>query len=271
MFRLGLNAANGATVPVVFAAILIFAGLFVTLGPELFRIVDVFGNRMNTVFKFYYQAWILLAVASAFAAYYLFANWDWSRPLRRAAGATAVGLVGLLIVASSMYSFGAIDNKAGSWPGSPTLNGLAFVGPPDSPERQALEFLSRDAGPDSVLVEGVAVDDRGTPGGSYNIDYARVSGRTGVPTVLGWAGHEEQWRGNRVGFRQRADDIKTIYTEIDPIAVVRDLLEKYGIEYVYVGRLERDLYEVPSTPTFDIFMDRAFESGDITIYKVRDK
>lgn len=270
VFRLGLNAAIGATVPAVFAAILIFAGLFVTLGPELFRIVDVFGNRMNTVFKFYYQAWILLAVASAIAAYYLFANWDWSRPLRRAAGATAVGLVGLLIVASSMYSFGAIDNKAGSWPGPPTLNGLAFVGAPDSSERRALEFLSRDAGPDSVLVEAVSVDDRGIPGGSYNIDYARVSGRTGVPTVLGWAGHEEQWRGNRVGFRQRAGDVKALYTEIDPL-VVRDLLEKYDIEYVYVGRLERDLYDVPDTATFDRFMDRAFESGDIIIYKVRDK
>ena len=265
---LRLGAFSSVSAPVAFAALLVFAGLFVTLGPELFRIVDVFGNRMNTVFKFYYQAWILLALASAFAVYYLFANWDWSRPLRRAAGATAVVLVGLLVVASSMYSFGAIDNKAGSWSGSPTLNGLAFVGPPDSSERQALEFISRDAGPDSVLVEAVAVDDRGIPGGSYNIDYARISGRTGVPTVLGWAGHEEQWRGNRIGFRERADDVRAIYTEIDPIAV-RDLLEKYGIEYVYVGRLERDLYGVPDTATFDIFMDRVFEAGDVAIYKVR--
>ncbi len=268
MFRLGLNAAKGATVPVIFATILIFAGLFVTLGPELFRIVDVFDNRMNTVFKFYYQAWILLALASAFAVYYLLANWDWSRPTRRAAGATAVVLVGLLIAATSMYSLGAIDNKADSWPGSPTLNGLAFVGPSDSSERRGLEFLSRDASLGSVLVEAVSVDDRGIPGGSYNIDYARISGRTGVPTVIGWAGHEEQWRGNRVGFRERADDIKTIYTEID-LFVIRDLLEKYDIEYVYVGRLERDLYDVPDTASFDRFMDRAFESGDITIYKVK--
>ena len=265
---LGLNAASEARAPAIFAAVLVFAGLFVILGPELFRIVDVFGNRMNTVFKFYYQAWILLAVASAFALYYLFVNWNKSSPLARAAGASATGLVALLIVASSMYSFGAIDDKADSFAGFPTLNGLAFLGPSDSPEHRALEFISNDSDSDSVVVEAVAVDDRGIPGGDYRLEYARVSGRTGVPTVLGWAGHEEQWRGNRVGFRERADDVKTIYTDPNPI-VVLDLLEKYGIDYVYVGSLERDLYEVPPTATFDVFMDRAFVSGDIVIYKVR--
>ncbi len=266
--RLGLNAASEARAPAIFAAVLVFAGLFVTLGPELFRIVDVFGNRMNTVFKLYYQAWILLAVASAFALYYLFVSWNKSSPLARAAGASATGLVALLIVASSMYSFGAIDDKADSFAGSPTLNGLAFLGSSDSPEHRALEFIANDSDSDSVVVEAVAVDDRGIPGGDYRLEYARVSGRTGVPTVLGWAGHEEQWRGNRVGFRERADDVKTIYTDPNPI-IVRDLLEKYGIDYVYVGSLERDLYEVPPTATFDIFMDRAFVSGDIVIYKVR--
>ena len=268
IFRVGSNADQRATVPVAFAILLVFAGLFVTLGPELFRIVDVFGNRMNTVFKFYYQAWILLAVASAFTAYYLFAGWNWSRPVTRAAGVTATGLVALLILASSMFSFGAINDKAGSYSGSPTLNGLAFIGAPESPERRALTFMSQDSGPESVLVEAVAVNDRGIPGGDYNIDYARVSGRTGIPTILGWAGHEEQWRGNRIGFRQRADDVRAIYTEIDP-TVVRDLLQKYGVEYVYVGSLERDLYDIPETTALDSFMDRAFESGDITIYKVR--
>ena len=61
MLRIGLSPASEAAMPVAFAVLLVFAGLFATLGPELFRIVDVFGNRMNTVFKFYYQAWILLA------------------------------------------------------------------------------------------------------------------------------------------------------------------------------------------------------------------
>ena len=70
ILRLGLNAKNESRAATTFALILVFAGLLATLGPELFRIVDVFGNRMNTVFKFYYQAWILLAASSSFGVYY---------------------------------------------------------------------------------------------------------------------------------------------------------------------------------------------------------
>ena len=47
----------------VFALILAAAGFYLLAGAELFRIVDLFGNRMNTVFKVYYQAWILLGIA----------------------------------------------------------------------------------------------------------------------------------------------------------------------------------------------------------------
>ena len=269
ILRLGLNMKDESRTPITFALILVFAGLLATLGPEHFRIVDVFGNRMNTVFKFYYQAWILLAVASAFGVYYLASRWDWSRIGKASVGTTAAGLIGLLIVASAMFTLGALDNKTNSFSADPTLNGLAFLGAPESPEPQALAFISEDSGAESVLVEAVAVDDRGTPGGDYRLDYARVSGRTGVPTILGWAGHEEQWRGNRRGFRERADDVMSIYTEVD-VPVIEALFEKYGIEYVYVGGLERDLYGPGATTTLDKFMDRAFESGEITIYKVKE-
>ena len=199
----------------------------------------------------------------------LVSGWDWSGIYRRTVGTVAVGLIGLLIVASAMFTLGALNNKTNSFSADPTLNGLAFLDGSESPEARALAFISEDSGPESVMVEAVAVDDRGTPGGDYRLDYARVSGRTGVPTILGWAGHEEQWRGSWRGFRERAEDVRSIYTESD-VSVVEALLEKYSVEYVYVGRLERDLYGLDTTTTFDEFMDRAFESGLITIYKVRE-
>ena len=48
---------------IVFALGLAAVGFFLLGGAELFHIADQFGNRMNTVFKFYYQAWLLLGIS----------------------------------------------------------------------------------------------------------------------------------------------------------------------------------------------------------------
>ncbi len=45
----------------LFTLVLAFLGLYLTFGVELFYIWDIFGSRMNTVFKVHYQVWILLA------------------------------------------------------------------------------------------------------------------------------------------------------------------------------------------------------------------
>src|SRR5690606_29189514 len=42
-----------------FALLLIGLGLFLVLVPEYVYLRDNFGTRMNMVFKFYYQAWVL--------------------------------------------------------------------------------------------------------------------------------------------------------------------------------------------------------------------
>ena len=53
-----------------FALTMSALGLMLIMGPELLYIDDAFGTRMNTVFKLYYQAWILLAVAAGFAFHF---------------------------------------------------------------------------------------------------------------------------------------------------------------------------------------------------------
>lgn len=161
---------------VLFGLTLLLFGFLLTLGPELFRIVDVFDNRMNTVFKFYYQAWIILAVASAFAAYYLATHWRWNGTLRKIAGSSWTGVAVVLVVGSLLFPFGALRNKTGGFDSDPTLDGLAFVSSRNEAEMKAMELLVEDGDDESVVVEAIGVDDRGIAGGDYNIDYGRVSG-----------------------------------------------------------------------------------------------
>ena len=104
------------------------------------------------------------------------------------------------------------------------------------------------------------------PGGSYS-EYNWVSAHSGIPTLLGWGGHELQWRGNYEEPGKREPDIAAIYQGTDARATA-SLLERYDVDYVYVGPLERSKYRIsqPALAKFDLLMTRAFESGSVTIY-----
>ena len=84
MAFIGLRRSDGdprrAALPLVF-----FAGFGLAAVPEVVFVDDFFGppyERMNTVFKIYFQAWPLLAVASA-PALYLFLRRAWGRGVWR--------------------------------------------------------------------------------------------------------------------------------------------------------------------------------------------
>jgi len=49
-----------------FILMMITIGALLILGPEFFYLKDQFGLRMNTIFKFYFAAWILWALAAAY-------------------------------------------------------------------------------------------------------------------------------------------------------------------------------------------------------------
>ena len=241
----------------IYALMLAALGLLLIMGPELLYVDDGFGGaleRMNTVFKLYYQAWILLSAAAGYAVFYVLKL----RYSAEGGGLTLarVWLVTLvvLLACSAYYPLAAAATKGNPAGRDMSLDGLAHL-PRD--ERAAIEFIRRDAGRDSAVLEAF--------GNDYS-PFGRVSSSTGVPTVLGWAGHEVQWRGSHEPLAGRSEDIAAIYTTEDA-EEARRLLDKYGVDYVYFGDRERQTYGEAGLAKFGEFMEPAFQQGSVTVYR----
>ena len=69
--RLSLARVDAGT---GFALLLTVSGLLLVLAPEFVFLRDVFNARSNTIFKLYYQAWLLFGVAAAWAVDSFFAE-----------------------------------------------------------------------------------------------------------------------------------------------------------------------------------------------------
>jgi uncharacterized membrane protein len=89
-----------------------------------------------------------------------------------------------------------------------------------------------------------------------------------LPTLLGWGGHELQWRGNYEEPGKREPVIETLYNSPDP-GPTQALLDEYDIEYVYVGPLEKSTYRVsqPVLDKFESLMEVVYQGGEVTIYR----
>lgn len=221
------------------------AALLVT-APEFIYLRDQFGTRMNTVFKFYIQAWLMWSVVASFAVVALLAE-------LRGAARTAVSVVlALVLGAGLVYPLYAFTDVGTRPEGRPlTLDGSAILG---EDALAAVAWLQQ-AEP-GVLVEAV--------GGSYS-GFARYATFSGQPGVMGWPGHEGQWRGGNVDY-ERIDEIKMLY--ITPNwDMAQVILDKYGITYVIVGDLERSAYAV-SEGKFEARLQLVFQSGQVNIYRV---
>ena len=260
----------------LFATILAVLGLGLIIGSEFLFIRDFFNNRGNTVFKLYYQAWILLAAASAFAVYYWLSTIQSRTGWRTTFSYVWAAAFVLLLIGSLYYPLAAAKTKPDTPYAGPTLDGLSFVQQNSPAEYDAIAWLKQNASPDAAIVEAV---------GEWS-DWGLVSRSTGLPTIVNWLGHQKQWRGGWERFDadkpedsralrdqyfdDRAFEVELIYTTLDP-AEAQLILYKYDIDYVYIGPREREKYGIEGIPKFDAIADLVFAdpNGNALIYRVR--
>ncbi len=235
-------------IPLVFMFIL-FGGLLV-LAPDFVYVRDQFGSRMNTVFKFYYEAWALWSVVGVFAILVMLSELrSWKSGVYTT---VVVGLIGVGLLYPVLGFMNKTNNFQSDNPQQRTLDGAAYL-PPN--EYQAFMFLEKAA--PGTVVEAV--------GGQYS-DFARVSIYSGHPSVLGWPGHESQWRGSDTEMGTRVTDVEMLFTTHN-WEQAQAILKQYDIRYVYIGPQERQKYNVYEDK-FTKNLSSIYHQDDVVIYVV---
>ena len=266
---------NGADRP--FAAVplaLLGMGLAIAIGVDFIRIEGDIG-RMNTMFKYYLEVWVLFSLVSAYMLWRLGSQglfrwrWNWAK------GAW-VGVVALLIGSSLIYTVlgtkSRLDDRFNVR--SATLDGTAFLDQAvhferDQPlelkwDQEAIRWLQDNVDGSPVVLEAHAEQYHWT---------SRIANYTGLPTVLGWPWHQQQQRAPYdFEIRDRASHIKEMYDTTDQ-SRTEDLLKRYHVRYVVVGELEKIYYGQEGLQKFPAlaesgFLSRVFENQGVSIYRV---
>ncbi|MCP5096494.1 MAG: hypothetical protein GY943_13155, partial [Chloroflexi bacterium] len=256
--------------------ILIASALGITLFVEFF-IVDNTVGRMNTVFKFYMQVWMMLSVVGGVTAV-------WSIPSIRKKGTIGTAwqvAFGLLIMAAFLYPIQATKAKWDirmSKEAPTTLDGMAFMefveyGDQNSStvplnfDYDALRWIQSNVEGSPVVAE------------AYSHNYYRSIGNrvamyTGLPSIIGWSGHQNQQRavvpGNKVN--SRINDVERLFNTTQ-IQEAINVIEKYNVGYIYAGQLEWVYYAPEGLLKFDQmvemgYLEEAYRNEGTTVYRV---
>ena len=256
---MGYVAAAIAVIPLIYflarkhhdlSDILACIGLSLLIFCEIFYLKDNMGDiyfRMNTIFKCYLPAWIILGIASTT----MVGKWLSESRLIPVISARnmiiiTITIVGLLFIIPFIIPF-TMSYGTGS------LDGLAYLKDTHAGDYGGVTYLRTLQG-DERIVEA--------EGGDYTY-YSRISSFTGIPAIIGMPFHEYMWRSDDTGwFSTRPQDIKSIYQEPEKTVM---LMKKYNATLLYVGDAERERYDVHIPATG---LEKVYSAGGTEIFRL---
>jgi tetratricopeptide (TPR) repeat protein len=268
-----------------FILLLALVGWAVSLVIEVIFIRDHLAGdawyRMNTVFKFGYQIWALLALAAAASLPHLV------RGLHVVPRAVFMTMLAVLVAIAAVFPVVGTPSRLANrfYPAlPPTLDGLAFM------EYAQFEYDCRqfggcqpgmgvvtiDLAPDAAAIAWLNENISGMPVvlqsdvWFYRAYGVRVASNTGLPTIVSPLHASEQHNPEITA--QRSQDVNTIFTTRDRDLTLR-LLAKYGVHYIYVGPVERAIYAAEGLQKFQemvgTYLEVAYEQAGVVIYEVQ--
>jgi YYY domain-containing protein len=247
--------------------------LVITLVVEIVVVRGDIG-RMNTVFKFYLQAWTLLAVSSGAGFGWLLKDMRFWKPRQRDIWQVTLTI---LVAGTALFTLVGTTDKVldRMSPETPhTLDsmqymrfaryadqGLEF---PLQEDYEAIRWMQENVKGSPVIVEANCPEYRWC---------TRYTIYTGLPGVLGWNWHQRQQRAlnppNWV--TDRVTEINEFYTTSD-LQAAYTFLKKYNVRYIVVGWLERAYYP-DGIQKFEVYdgqlWTEVFRSGETAIYEVK--
>ena len=204
------------------------------LMPELVYVRDIYGGeykRSNTMFKLTYQAFIMFGMCMSYISFRLLR-------FREKVSQGVFAVVVLTLLGTTLGYFGvAVESWYGDYTDSSRYQGLdcvAFMEEYYPEDYAAVQWINENISEPSVIVEGAGL--------SYSY-YERISVTTGHATIIGWKDHEYLWRSEGefampAMIPERQEDVKTLYTTSD-LSSARAIVDKYDVDYIYVGEPER--------------------------------
>jgi YYY domain-containing protein len=253
--------------------VMVALSLVLTLSVEVVVLVGDIG-RMNTVFKFYLQVWTMFSLSAALSfSWLLAASVRWLPAWKT----TWQAVVLVLVFATGLYpllgSLAKIRDRM-SLEAPHTLDGMAYmrysryddlgVNMDLSQDYRAIKWFQENIPGSPVIIEGNMVE--------YHWG-TRFTIYTGLPNVIGWNWHQRQQRARAPEYviPERLNDVTEFYTTTVPDRA-RKILEKYQVEYVIVGQLEKALYSGQGLDKFEqldgAFWREVYRDGETVIYQV---
>lgn len=268
-------------------------GIMLLIAPEIFYVRDIYTGgylRSNTMFKFAFAAFIILSTTMIYSITRLifFTNKKGRNSIVFLV--IAIGFaIDLLIPAH--YTMVSLKQRSGDLKREnyKTLDGTAYIQTFTS--RYMNDTYTGNLMPYMACVEWFNGNVEGSPviceayGDSYT-DNCIISAYTGLPTVFGWQTHEWLWRFHGIVNKEtdilesdperdvwklyitpRHNDVDILYLS-SYAPDVQSIINKYQIEYIVIGDLERFRYGHDNSAVFAELGNVVFNYEDLTVYKV---
>jgi len=208
---------------------------------------------MNTIFKFHYQIWIIFSILFGISLKILI-NY---KPKK--VTISFLSVLFIILAFSNLYfvssSFITKINESGTI--TPNLSSIEHL-ENNKNKIDLIRYLKQYYNHDDVLIE------------SYGQSYSNnniIPSESRIPTVLGWIGHELQWRSNQEEVLDREKDINTFY-ETDDINQINNIINKYSITIIILGPNEIEKYNLYNLQNFLRISEIIYENDEFKLLEV---